>query len=240
MVDETVYITFAKGTAMKVGLIGGGGVAQTFGKALLDRGHDCVLGIRVVNDKELNKERTYAEPLSSWIRETGGRVVTMTEAAQHGELLINATGGQHSLSALSRCVPDDLKGKILIDIANPLDFSEGFPAFLDKSLSGATSLGEQIQATYPETRVVKAFNTVANAVMVNPSLVPGEHDLFVCGNDEEAKATIMKFAEETFGWKSIVDLGGIEASRATEGLLPFCIRNFIRTENPDFNIKLVS
>ena len=225
---------------MKIGIIGGGGVAQTFARALLAKGHDCVIGIRTVNAKELDKERTYAEPLSQWMSETGGKVVTMAEAAEHGAMLINATGGQHSLAALSRCDPEDLDGKILIDIANPLDFSHGFPAFLDKTLSGATSLGEQIQAAYPKVRVVKAFNTVANAVMVDPSLVPGEHDLFVCGNDEDAKTTIMEFARDTLGWRSIVDLGGIEASRATEGLLPFWIRNFIRTESPYFNIRLVS
>jgi 8-hydroxy-5-deazaflavin:NADPH oxidoreductase len=208
---------------MKIGMIGGGGVGQTIGAALKALGHDVVLGIRAVTPEELAKERNFAKPLKDWTAEIGIPVVTMAAAAAHGEVLFNVTAGQGSLEALTAAGAANLKGKVLIDVANPLDFSAGMPPFLAAAYAGPTSLGEQIQAAFPDTHVVKAFNTIANPVMVNAALVPGDHDLFIAGNDAAAKAKVTEIAT-AFGWKHIVDLGDIVGARATEALLPIWVR----------------
>jgi 8-hydroxy-5-deazaflavin:NADPH oxidoreductase len=208
---------------MKIGMIGGGSVGQTIGAALKALGHDVVLGIRAVTPEELAKERNFAKPLKDWTAEIGIPVVTMAAAAAHGEVLFNVTAGQGSLEALTAAGAANLKGKVLIDVANPLDFSAGMPPFLAAAYAGPTSLGEQIQAAFPDTHVVKAFNTIANPVMVNAALVPGDHDLFIAGNDAAAKAKVTEIAT-AFGWKHIVDLGDIVGARATEALLPIWVR----------------
>jgi 8-hydroxy-5-deazaflavin:NADPH oxidoreductase len=208
---------------MKIGIIGGGGVAQSFGAGLVALGHDVQLGIRSVTPEELAKDRAQAVPLADWQAKTGARVVTMAQAAAHGDLIVNATAGQGSLEALTQAGAANLKGKVLIDIANPLDFSMGMPPFLNPAYAGPTSLGEQIQAAYPDVHVVKAFNTIAAAVMVNPALVPGAHDLFIAGNDAGAKATVSDLAR-AFGWQHITDLGDIVGARASEALLPIWVR----------------
>jgi 8-hydroxy-5-deazaflavin:NADPH oxidoreductase len=222
---------------MKTGMIGGGGVAQTFGAGLIALGHDVVLGIRNVTPEELAKDRAQAVPLADWQAKTGAKVVTMAQAAAHGELIVNATAGQGSLAALRLAGAENLKGKVLIDIGNPLDFSKGMPPFLNADYAGATSLGEQIQAAYPDTHVVKAFNTIAAAVMVNPGLVPGAHDLFIAGNDAGAKATVSEIAK-AFGWQHIVDLGDIVGARASEALLPIWVRIWTTTGSPMHNLHV--
>ena len=222
---------------MKIGIIGGGGVAQTFGAGLIALGHDVVLGIRSVTAEELAKDRAQAVPLADWQAKTGARVMTMAQAAAHGDLIVNATAGQGSLAALALAGADNLKGKVLIDIANPLDFSAGMPPFLHVAYAGPTSLGEQIQAAFPDTHVVKAFNTIAAAVMVNPALVPGAHDLFVAGNDAGAKAAVSDIAR-AFGWQQITDLGDIVGARASEALLPLWVRLWTTTGSPMHNLHV--
>jgi 8-hydroxy-5-deazaflavin:NADPH oxidoreductase len=223
---------------MKIGIIGGGGVAQTFGAGLVALGHDVVLGIRNVTPEELAKERSMAVPLADWQAKTGARVVTMAQAAAHGEVLVNATAGQASLAALTLAGADNLAGKVLIDIANALDFSMGMPPFIHPAYTGATSLAEQIQAAFPAARVVKAFNTVSAPAMVNASFVPGDHDLLIAGNDPSAKAVVTDIAR-AFGWQHIVDLGDIVGARATESLLPLWVRLWMLGSDPRVNIHLV-
>lgn len=224
---------------MKIGILGGGSVGQTIGAALASKGHDVVLGIRSVNDGELDRERSMAKPLRQWRTETGAKVATLAEAARHGEIVINGTQGHGSLDALAKAGADALAGKILIDIANPLDFSRGFPPALMAEYATHTSLGEAIQAAFPQTKVVKALNTIAAAVMVDASKVPGDHDLFVSGNDAEAKEKVIALARENFGWKSFVDLGDIAGARATEHLLPIWLRLYATTGSPIVNLKVV-
>lgn len=224
---------------MKIGIIGGGSVGQTLAAKLLANGHDVVIGIRSVTTAELVKERNFAATLAEWQATTGGRVATMAEAAAHGEIVINATSGMVSLDALAQAGAANLNGKVLIDVANPLDFSHGMPAFLNKDLTGPTSLGEEIQKAYPNVRVVKAFNTIAAAVMVDPSLIPGAHDLFVAGNDAGAKATVTALATREFGWKTIVDLGDISGARASESVLPIWLRLWMTTGTPMVNLHVV-
>ncbi len=222
---------------MKIGMIGGGGVGQTLAAGLLKAGHDVVIGIRSVTSAELAKPRAQAEPLADWMAKTGGRVVTMPEAAAHGEIVFNVTQGAASLDALKLAGAANLSGKILVDVANPLDFSHGMPPFLMQQYSGPTSLAEQIQAAFPDARVVKAFNTISAPVMVNPGLVPGDHDLFLAGNDAAAKGTVQDIAKG-FGWRHFTDLGDITGARASEAILLPWVRLWMTKGTPFVNLRV--
>lgn len=197
---------------MNIGILGSGEVARTLGTGLIEAGHSVMLGSR---------SGTH-EAISGWVEASGSAAVggTFAEAAAYGyEVVLNCTAGAHSLEALDGLGPA-LEGKILVDVANPLDFSQGMPPRL--TISGSDSLGERIQRALPGTRVVKALNTVNLKVMVEPSLIPGDHNLFICGDDPEAKARVRSLLGDWFGWpeSALVDLGGISAARATE---PFVI-----------------
>ena len=208
---------------MKIGIVGAGAVGQTLAEALIAKGHDVVIGVREPGPEALAKDRGHAGTLGDWVRRTGGTVGSLADAAAHGDVIFNVTAGHASLDALTMAGAAHLHGKVLVDVANPLDFSQGMPPFLLPQYTGPTSLAEQIQAAFPGTHVVKAFNTVAAAVMVNPALVPGDHDLFIAGNDAGAKAKVTDLATG-FGWHHIVDLGDIKGARATEALLPIWLR----------------
>lgn len=223
---------------MRIGMIGGGGVGQTLAAALLAQGHEVVVGIRSPSAEELAKPRAQAVPLTEWTAKTGGTVGTFAEAAAFGELVFNATQGAHSIAALTAAGAANLAGKVLVDVANPLDFSAGMPPFLSRDYSGPTSLGEAIQTAFPDARVVKAFNTITASVMVDPSLIPGEHDLFLSGDDERAKAEVAAIARG-FGWSSIVDLGDIKGARAQEAVLPIWVRLWMTGGSPMVNLKVV-
>ena len=163
---------------------------------------------------------------------------TFADAAALGELVVNCTAGAASLAALEAAGEENLSGKVLLDVANPLDFSRGMPPRL--SVANTDSLGEQIQRRFPEARVVKALNTINHQVMVEPHRVPGDHDVFVCGNDEAAKSEVRELLE-SFGWPrdTIHDLGDLTAARATEGYLPLWLRLMGRLGTADFNIRVV-
>ena len=224
---------------MKIAMIGGGGVAQTLAAKLIENGHDVVIGIRSVTETELAKDRQMASPLKDWQKATGGRVVTLQDAATHGEIIFNVTTGAGSLPALTQAGADRLAGKVLIDVANPLDFSKGMPPFLQPEYSGANSLAESIQKAFPKSHVVKAFNTVAAAVMVNPALIPGDHGLFVAGNDPAAKAQVTALASAEFGWTNFVDLGDIVGARASESVLPIWVRLWTTLGTPMVTLNVV-
>ena len=130
-------------------------------------------------------------------RSAGDDAVPFADAAGHGELVFNCTNGVASLEALAAAGEENLAGKILVDVANPLDFSQGMPPTL--TVCNDDSLGEQIQRAYPDAKVVKTLNTVNAGVMVDPGSVPGEHDVFICGDDDEAKAQVTRLLEP-FGW----------------------------------------
>lgn len=166
-------------------------------------------------------------------------VGTFAEAASHGDLVINATAGTGSLEALSAAGARSIDGKILIDVANPLDFSEGMPPKM--MVCNTDSLGEQIQRAYPETKVVKTLNTVTSAVMVDPGAIGGgDHSLFVSGNDEGAKREVKRILQEWFGWAHVVDLGDITTARGTEMYLALWIRLFAAVGTPMVNVKVVT
>jgi len=222
---------------MKVGILGSGMVGQTIGAKLAERGADVMLGTRTPG--QLTDKRGMGAPLSEWLARVGqrGRVGTFAEAAAHGEIVINATSGDGSLEALTLAGAKHLDGKILIDVANPLDFSKGMPPFL--AVCNTDSLGEQIQRAFPNARVVKTLNTTNAYIMVDPGQVAGgEHDLFVSGNDADAKARVTELLKGWFGWKSVIDLGDITTARGTEMLLPIWLRLWGALGTPMFNFRI--
>jgi 8-hydroxy-5-deazaflavin:NADPH oxidoreductase len=224
---------------MKIGIIGGGGVAQAIGGKLKDNGHDVMIGIRNPSAAELAKERQMAKPLTDWIKDTQGKVASFADAARHGEILVNATSGGASIQALTQAGAENIGSKILIDISNPLDFSKGMPPSLLPAYNHGTSLGEEIQKAFPKAKVVKALNTISNAIMINPGTIAHDHDLLMAGNDADAKATVTALVKKEFGWKSVIDLGDISGARGTEHILPLWVRLWGVLGTPAFNIKVV-
>ena len=215
---------------MRVAVLGTGQVGNTLATKLVELGHEVRMGSR---DAANEKARAWAEGAGE--RATSG---DFADAAGFAELVVNATAGAASLEALEQAGHDALRGKVLLDVANPLDFSHGMPPTL--TVVNDDSLGEQIQRRYPDTRVVKALNTMNHDVMVDPSRIPGEHDLFMCGDDEGAKAAVVELLE-SFGWsrERIVDLGGITASRAQEMYLPLWLSLYGTFGTPHVNIRVV-
>jgi predicted dinucleotide-binding enzyme len=208
---------------------GSGNVGQTLGRSLVKLGHEVKLGAR--NPEKLS------EWLESFNQDGKASTGSFQEAAEHGEIIFNATPGTVSLEALHAVRHQALRGKILIDVALPLEFSNGE---LSLSVANTDSLGEQIQRAFPDTKVVKTLNTVTSALMVNPySLAGGEHDLFISGNDEDAKNEVIGFLKEWFGWKSIINLGDISSARGTEMLLALSSRVYGAVGHPNFNFKIV-
>jgi hypothetical protein len=215
---------------MKIGILGTGMVGATLGNKLVSLGHEVKMGSRTANN----------EKAVAWAQGAGARASqgTFADAASHGELVFVCTQGAGTLDALHAAGAQNLKGKILVDLSNPLDVSKGMPPTL---FAGNTdSLGERIQAAFPDTRVVKTLNTVAADVMVDPGKVNGgDHDMFVSGNDAAAKATVGEFLKTQFGWKNVHDLGDITTARGTESYLPLWIRLWGALKSPMFNVKIV-
>jgi hypothetical protein len=206
--------------------------------------HDVMMGTRNVSDK-LTSTATdnYGNPpFGEWIKTNiKVKLGSFAEAAAFGELVVNATNGSNSLTALILAGTKNLAGKVLIDIANPLDFSNGMPPSLLPGLNNTNSLAEEIQRTFPDTMVIKTLNTMWCGLMVNPNLVGnGDHINFISGNNSEAKNKVIKLLNQ-FGWldKNILDIGDITGARATESLLPIWLKVMGVTKNGAFNFRLV-
>jgi predicted dinucleotide-binding enzyme len=214
---------------MKIGVLGTGIVGRTLATKLVAVGHEVSMGSRDAAN----------EQAAEWAAAAADRARhgTFADAAGFGELVVNATSGGASLDALRAAGADNLAGKVLVDVANPLDFSQGMPPRL--SICNDDSLGEAIQREFPDARVVKALNTVNAGVMVDPAGVPGDHDVFVCGDDDAAKAEVSGLLRE-LGWpeESIVDLGGIDGARGMEMYLPLWLRLFGTMGTPQLNIDV--
>ena len=226
---------------MNIGILGTGMVGRALAGKLFDLGHNVVIGTRNVSATlaSTSPAPSGLPPYSVWQKQYPKvKLASFAEAAAHGELLLNCTAGIASLEVLKAAGEDHLNGKIVIDISNPLDFSNGMPPSL--SVCNTDSLGEQIQRTFPQVKVVKTLNTTNASVMINPSVVPGDHDLFLSGNDEGAKAQVKKFLT-TLGWKdsNIIDLGDIATARGTEQLLPIWVRLLLKLQTPTFNFHVV-
>ena len=222
---------------MKIGIIGSGVVGQTIGAKLVERGEDVVLGTR--SPGSLNDKRGFGQSLDDWLKATGNkaRVATFADSASHGEIVINATSGTGSLEALRLAGEQNLRGKLLIDISNPLDFSKGMPPTL--TVCNTDSVGEQIQRAFPDAKVVKTLNTTNVNVMVDPGQVAGgDHDIFVSGNDAAAKARVTELLRHWFGWRNVIDLGDITTARGVEMILPIWLRIWGALGSPMFNFKI--
>jgi len=212
---------------MKIAIFGTGIVGGTIATKLAQLGHEVKMGSRTADNAKA----------AEWVKANGAKASqgTFAEAAAFGELLFNCTAGVGSLAALEAAGKQNLAGKVLVDVSNPLDFSKGMPPSL--TVCNADSLAEQLQRAFPDTKVVKALNTMTANLMVNPSLVKGEHDVFLCGNDADAKAQVKELLRE-FGWDEPIDLGDITASRGTEMLLPVWLRLMVTLKTPMFNFHV--
>lgn len=214
---------------MKIGILGSGATAQTIGSKLVALGHDVMLG-----------SRDEANPGSVvWAKEEGHNALygTFMNAAEFGEIIFNCTLGSASLAALEQAGAKNLKGKILIDTSNPLDRSTDTWTL---TVCNTDSLGEQIQRMFPDTKVVKTLNTVNANVMVDPNKLIEKTDVFVSGNDIEAKAMVVRILREWFGWREVIDLGNITTSRSVEMYVPLWHNLRTAISSQRFNIKVVT
>lgn len=229
---------------MKIAIIGTGVVGQTIASKLVELGHEVIIGTRNVTEKlAANAKDSYGNPpFSEWHKVNSKvKLGSFAEAAAFGEIIINATHGGSSLTALKLADAKNLSGKVLIDISNPLDFSKGMPPGLLPGLNNTNSLGEEIQKIFPEARVVKTLNTMWCGLMVNPALIGGgDHINYLSGNDADAKSKVKKLLKQ-FGWKDecLLDLGDISGARATESILPIWLRLWGVTQTGAFNFKIV-
>ena len=224
---------------MNITIFGTGMVARSVGEALARHGASVTFGTRDVDATHVREDGN-GVPFGQWLSALeGARLTTFAEAASVGEILINATSGSGSIPALESVPASALDGKILIDIANPLDFSQGFPPSL--TVCNTDSLGERIQSAFPGLQVVKTLNTLTAPLMVNPSALPGDHVIFVSGNAAEAKATVIALLGSWFGWseRNIIDLGDITTARGTEMILPLWVRLYGALGSPMFNFNIV-
>lgn len=220
---------------MKIGIIGSGVVAQTLGTKLVELGHDVALGTR--DPKKLDEKKNMAGTLNEWLAsvKNKAKIVTFPEAAAHGDLLINATHGQNVVDALKLAQADKVGSKTLIDTSNELDFSKGFPMAL---ASESRSVAGNIQAAFPNLKVVKCFNTLAAPLMVNPKMLHGgDHTIVLSGNDAGAKAQVTELLK-SFGWTDILDLGDIHAAKGQEMYMGLWVRLYGSLKNGMINIKV--
>ena len=214
---------------MRIGVLGTGTVGTTIATKLVELGHEVKMGSRSAgNEKGVEWASGAGE---------GASEGSFADATSFGEVVFNCTPGAVSVDALRMAGPENLSGKVLIDVSNPLDFSKGMPPTL--SVCNDDSVGEQIQREFPDARVVKSLNTVNASIMVDPSQVPGSV-IFVCGNDDAAKAEVGELLQ-SFGWPGddVLDIGDIAGARGTEMYLPLWLRMMGALGTPSFNIAVV-
>jgi predicted dinucleotide-binding enzyme len=213
---------------MRIGILGTGVVGKTLGTRLAKLGHEVRMGSRTGG----------GEKARAWVKDIGSKSSegTYADAAAHAEMVFNCTPGMVSLEVLKAAGAQNLQGKVLVDVSNPLDFSKGMPPTL--AVCNTDSIGEQIQRAFPTAKVVKSLNTVTVAVMVEPSLIPGVHTMFVSGNDAKAKAEVIDLLKTGFGWKEVMDIGDITGARAQEMYLPLWLRLFTKLKTPNLNIHV--
>lgn len=227
---------------MKIAILGTGMVGQTLATALLALGHEVMIGTRDVATSLANSQpNAYGMPsFGVWHKDHAAvRVGTFAQAAAFGELLVNASGGGVSLEVLAQAKAGSVGNKVLIDIANDLDFSKGMPPMSRSTDAAGGGLAEQIQAKFANLRVVKTLNTMNAYVMVNPNLVTGgDCTVFMSGNDADAKKTVEGILQ-SLGWKDIMDLGDIGTSRAVEMLMPVWLRVMGVLGQTPFNFKIM-
>lgn len=191
---------------MNIGILGSGDVGQALGRGLARHGHAVMLGTRDPSK------------LKAWQDETKQKVGSFADAAKHGEIGILAVKGAGALHALDLAGPGAFSGKLVLDTTNPLDGNMPPGLFV-----GTTdSLAEQIQRTLPQAKVVKCFNTVSNAKMVDPAFEEGTPPMMIAGDDAGAKK-VTDALLRTIGWPGALDIGPIQAARWLEALVPLWV-----------------
>ena len=216
---------YARG--MRIAVIGTGIVGRTLAQAFAGLGHDVVVGTRDPDETARREE---------WLG-VSVPLRPLDAVASDADLVVNATNGQASLAALGEVGAEQLAGKVVLDVANPLDFSAGFPPTL--TVKDTDSLAEQIQRAFPGARVVKSLNTVTASVMVNPRGVgDGDTTMFVSSDDADARRQVADLLRE-LGWQDVVEFDGLHNARAQEMWLPFWVRLMGTFGTPEFNIKVV-
>jgi 8-hydroxy-5-deazaflavin:NADPH oxidoreductase len=229
---------------MKIAILGTGNVGQTFAEKFISLGHQVMLGTRNVADTMERKgtDNYGSLPFSEWhAKNSTVQLGTFAESTAFGDIVVNALNGGATISAINSCNSSDFDDKIIMDIANPLDFSKGFPPILIEGLNNSNSLGEEIQKALPNAKVVKTLNTMWSGFMVNPTMLnDGNHINYICGNDADAKTKVMSILNG-FGWKNenILDLGDITNARGTESTLLLWTRIYAATQSGAFNMSIV-
>jgi predicted dinucleotide-binding enzyme len=214
----------------RIGIFGTAMVGSTIGSKLIELGYQVKMGSRTSDNPKA----------AEWVKVSGGNASqgTFAEVAAFGNIIFNCTKGEHALEVMKLAGSENLFGKILIDISNPLDFSKGMPPFLIPELANTNSLGEAIQQLLPNTHVVKTLNIVNCEVMVNASKCGGEATMFMAGNDANAKSEVKAILQQ-FGWIDIIDLGGISHARSTEMMLPIWLSTYMATQNGYIGFKII-
>ncbi len=226
---------------MNIAILGTGSVGQALAARLSGLGHQVFMGTRHVENslKKAGRDNWGNPEVGLWIKDHPHvHLLTFKEAVEKGgDLIVFAMNGSAAFEALNAVGKDLLAHKIMLDISNPLDFSNGFPPSL--FVSNTESLGEQIQKAFPDLKVVKALNTMSNPIMVNPQVLKGNHSVFMSGNDEAAKQRVAELLK-SFGWtdQNIIDLGDITTARGTEMILPLWLRLYGKFQTPFFNFNV--
>jgi 8-hydroxy-5-deazaflavin:NADPH oxidoreductase len=214
----------------KIGILGTGVVGSTIGSKMIALGYEVKMGSRTANN----------EKAAEWVKnnESKSSAGTFEDVAKFADIIFNCTKGEVTLEVFKQAGPLNFKGKTLIDISNPLDFSQGFPPFLNPEFSNTNSLGEEIQKLIPDARVVKSLNIVNCEVMVNAAKSGGDPTMFVAGNSEDAKTEVQSILKQ-FGWNDIIDLGDITNARGMEMMLPIWVRTYAATKNGYLAFKII-
>jgi 8-hydroxy-5-deazaflavin:NADPH oxidoreductase len=224
---------------MNIAVLGTGTVGRAIAARLDELDHAVVIGTR---DPAATLARAEPDgmgnpPFSAWhVAHPGIEVATFADAAAGAELVVNASSGAVALDVLGLAGADNLAGKVLVDISNPLDFSRGFPPTL--FVKDTDSLGEQIQRAFPKSKVVKTLNTLTASLMVDPRSLGESSTIFVSGDDVQAKAPVVSLLE-SFGHDDVIDLGPLETARGAEMLLPLWLRLMGTLGTGRFNFKVV-
>ena len=205
---------------MKIGVLGTGMVGDAIASKLVALGHEVMMGSRDANHPKA----------TAWAKRLGARARkgTFADAAAFGEVLFNCTHGANSLDALRAAGNERLSGKVLVDVAN----------ILPPERRPVESLAEQIQATFPQAKVVKGLNTMNCSLMVDPSKLPDTHTVFLSGNDADAKQRARELLQ-AIGWKDIIDLGDVTTARATESYVTLWLALWKALGTTQFNIQVV-
>lgn len=213
----------------KIGIFGTGAVGRTIGTKMAELGYEVMMGSRTANNQKA------VDWAMQYNKASNG---TFEDVAKWADIIFNGTKGEITLDVFRMAGPENLRGKIVIDISNALDSSKGAPVPLIEKYSNTNSLGEEIQRLVPEARIVKSLNMVNCDVMVDTSKCGGEASMFLCGNDEAAREKVKTILQQ-FGWKDIIDLGDITGARGMEMILPLWLRTWGATKGYHFAFKIV-